>query len=382
MVGFSLTKEQLLQQQLYREFAEKEVKPKAAEMDEAEQYDVSIMDKMAKYGLLGIPFPKEDGGQGASTLSYALCIEELAKVDASTATACSVHTSLCTSLIQNFGTPFQKEKYYKPLASGQKYGCFGLTEPNAGSDPGAGKTSAVRDGDDYILNGRKCFITNAPVADFFIITALTDKSKGLKGMSAFIIDKGTPGLSTTNHENKMGIRTSITSDVVLEDVRIPASQRLGEEGTGFATAMKTLDLARMFVGGLAVGIAQRALDEGIAYTKTRQQFGRPVAKNQGLQFKMADMAMQIELARQMVAHAHKLYELGLPYGKEAAMAKCYAGDMAVQVTLDGIQLFGGYGYSREYPVEKLLRDAKIFQIFEGSNEIQRVVIANHILGKF
>lgn len=382
MVGFSLTKEQLLQQQLYREFAEKEVKPKAADMDEAEEYDVSIMDKMAKYGLLGIPFSKEDGGSGASVLSYALCVEELAKVDASTATACSVHTSLCTTLIGTFGTPEQKEKYFRPLAGGKKYGCFGLTEPNAGSDPGAGKTTAVKDGDDYILNGRKCFITNAPVADFFIITALTDKTKGLKGMSAFIIDKDTPGLSTTNHENKMGIRTSITSDVVLEDVRIPASQRLGEEGTGFATAMKTLDLARMFVGGLAVGIAQRALDEGIAYTKTRQQFGRPVAKNQGLQFKMADMAIQIECARQLVSHAHKLYELGLPYGKEAAMAKCYAGDMAVQVTLDGIQLFGGYGYSREYPVEKLLRDAKIFQIFEGSNEIQRVVIANNILGKF
>ena len=324
--------------------------------------------------------PEEYGGLGLPGETILAMYEEMAWADAGFAVTMAA-SNLALKPILIAGSEEQKQKYCDVVINGG-LGAFGLTEPNAGSDPGAGKTTAVKDGDDYILNGRKCFITNAPVADFFIITALTDKTKGLKGMSAFIIDKDTPGLSTTNHENKMGIRTSITSDVVLEDVRIPASQRLGEEGTGFATAMKTLDLARMFVGGLAVGIAQRALDEGIAYTKTRQQFGRPVAKNQGLQFKMADMAIQIECARQLVSHAHKLYELGLPYGKEAAMAKCYAGDMAVQVTLDGIQLFGGYGYSREYPVEKLLRDAKIFQIFEGSNEIQRVVIANNILGKF
>lgn len=363
-----------------KKFCDNEVKEQCKAYDESGEWPKEIYDKAIELGYQMLEVPEEYGGLGLPGETILAMYEEMAWSDAGFAVTMAA-SNLALKPILIAGTEEQKQKYCDVVINGG-LGAFGLTEPNAGSDPGAGKTTAVKDGDDYILNGRKCFITNAPVADFFIITALTDKTKGLKGMSAFIVDKDTPGLSTTNHENKMGIRTSITSDVVLEDVRIPASQRLGEEGTGFATAMKTLDLARMFVGGLAVGIAQRALDEGIAYTKTRQQFGRPVAKNQGLQFKMADMAMQIELARQMVAHAHKLYELGLPYGKEAAMAKCYAGDMAVQVTLDGIQLFGGYGYSREYPVEKLLRDAKIFQIFEGSNEIQRVVIANHILGKF
>ncbi len=363
-----------------KKFCDNEVKEQCKAYDESGEWPKEIYDKAIELGYQMLEVPEEYGGLGLPGETILAMYEEMAWSDAGFAVTMAA-SNLALKPILIAGTEEQKQKYCDVVINGG-LGAFGLTEPNAGSDPGAGKTTAVKDGDDYILNGRKCFITNAPVADFFIITALTDKTKGLKGMSAFIVDKDTPGLSTTNHENKMGIRTSITSDVVLEDVRIPASQRLGEEGTGFATAMKTLDLARMFVGGLAVGIAQRALDEGIAYTKTRQQFGRPVAKNQALQFKMADMAMQIELARQMVAHAHKLYELGLPYGKEAAMAKCYAGDMAVQVTLDGIQLFGGYGYSREYPVEKLLRDAKIFQIFEGSNEIQRVVIANHILGKF
>ena len=363
-----------------KEFCDKEVKEQCKEYDESGEWPKEIYDKAIELGYQMLEVPEEYGGLGLPGETILAMYEEMAWADAGFAVTMAA-SNLALKPILIAGSEEQKQKYCDVVINGG-LGAFGLTEPNAGSDPGAGKTTAVKDGDDYILNGRKCFITNAPVADFFIITALTDKTKGLKGMSAFIIDKDTPGLSTTNHENKMGIRTSITSDVVLEDVRIPASQRLGEEGTGFATAMKTLDLARMFVGGLAVGIAQRALDEGIAYTKTRQQFGRPVAKNQGLQFKMADMAIQIECARQLVSHAHKLYELGLPYGKEAAMAKCYAGDMAVQVTLDGIQLFGGYGYSREYPVEKLLRDAKIFQIFEGSNEIQRVVIANNILGKF
>ena len=363
-----------------KNFCDKEVKEQCKAYDESGEWPKEIYDKAIELGYQMLEVPEEYGGLGLPGEAILAMYEEMAWSDAGFAVRMAA-SNLALKAILISGTEEEKLKYYDMVVNGS-LGAFGLTEPNAGSDPGAGKTTAVKDGDDYILNGRKCFITNAPVADFFIITALTDKSKGLKGMSAFIIDKGTPGLSTTNHENKMGIRTSITSDVVLEDVRIPATQRLGAEGTGFATAMKTLDLARMFVGGLAVGIAQRALDEGIAYTKTRCQFGRPVAKNQGLQFKMADMAIQIETARQLVLHAHKLYELGLPYGKEAAMAKCYAGDIAVQVALDGIQLFGGYGYSREYPVEKLLRDAKIFQIFEGSNEIQRVVIANHILGKF
>ncbi len=363
-----------------KKFCDNEVKEQCKEFDVTGEWPEEIYKKATDLGYQMIEIPEEYGGLGLPADTVLAMYEEMAKADAGFAVTLSAST-LALKPVMFAGTEEQKQKCCDIIANGG-WGAFGLTEPNAGSDPGAGKTTAVRDGDEYVLNGRKCFITNAPVADFYVITALTDKTKGLKGMSAFLIYKGTPGLSTTNHENKMGIRTSITSDVVLEDVRIPASQRLGEEGTGFATAMKTLDLARLFVGCLAVGIAQRALDEGVAYTKTRCQFGRPVAKNQGLQFKMADMAIKIETARQLVSHAYRLVKEGLPYGKEAAMAKCYAGDIAVQVAVEGIQLFGGYGYSREYPVEKLLRDAKIFQIFEGSNEIQRVVIANHILGKF
>ncbi len=363
-----------------KNFCEKEVKEQCKEYDVSGEWPKEIYDKAIELGYQMLEVPEEYGGLGIPGETVLAMYEEMAWADAGFAVTMAA-SNLALKPVLIAGTEEQKQKCCDIVMEGG-LGAFGLTEPNAGSDPGSGKTAAVRDGDEYVLNGRKCFITNAPVADFYIVTALTDKSKGLKGMSAFLIYKGTPGLSTTNHENKMGIRTSITSDIVLEDCRIPADQILGAEGTGFATAMKTLDLARMFVGGLGVGIAQRALDEGIAYTKTRCQFGRPVAKNQGLQFKMADMAIKIEAARQLVAHAHRLYELGMPYGKEAAMAKCYAGDIAVEVAVEGIQLFGGYGYSREYPVEKLLRDAKIFQIFEGSNEIQRVVVANHLLGKF
>lgn len=363
-----------------RTFCEKEVMEQCKEYDVSGEWPKEIYDKAIELGYHMLEVPEEYGGLGLDKMTIAAMYEEMARADAGFATTFAA-SQLGLKPILIAGSEEMKEKCCNLIVEGG-YGAFGLTEPNAGSDPGAGKTTAVRDGDEYVLNGRKCFITNAPVADFIVITALTDKTKGLKGMSAFVVFKGTPGLSTTNHENKMGIRTSITSDVVLEDVRIPVSQRLGEEGTGFATAMMTLDIARTVVGCAAVGIAQRALDEGIAYTKTRCQFGRPVAKNQGLQWKMADMAIEIEGARQLVAHAFKLMELGLPYGKESAIAKCHAGDVAVKCAIEGIQLFGGYGYSREYPVEKLLRDAKIFQIFEGSNEIQRVVIANSILGRF
>ena len=363
-----------------REFAQKEIKEQCKEYDVSGEFPQEIYDQMTEMGLPTLEIPEEYGGMGLDKVTVAALIEQVSIADAGFGTTLAA-TGLAYKAVLIAGTEEQKQRCADILTE-TGFACFCLTEPMAGSDAANSKTTAVKDGDEYVLNGRKCFITSAGKGGFYVVTAMTDKTLGRKGMSTFIVEAGTPGLSIGNHENKMGIRTSITSDVVLEDVRIPATQRLGAEGTGFATAMKTLDLARMFVGGLAVGIAQRALDEGIAYTKTRCQFGRPVAKNQGLQFKMADMAIQIETARQLVLHAHKLYELGLPYGKEAAMAKCYAGDIAVQVALDGIQLFGGYGYSREYPVEKLLRDAKIFQIFEGSNEIQRVVIANHILGKF
>jgi butyryl-CoA dehydrogenase len=251
----------------------------------------------------------------------------------------------------------------------------------AGSDVSNTKTTAVRDGDDFILNGRKCFITNAAQASFYVVTAMTDLSKGLKGMTAFLVFEGTPGLSVGNHENKMGIRTSNTCDVVMEDCRIPASAMLGAEGTGYSLAMKTLDIARTWMGCVAVGIAQRAIDEAVAYGKQRVTFGKPLMANQALQFKIADMEIRTETARQMVAHSLRLMEAGKPYAKESAIAKCYAGDIAVQNALEAIQLLGGYGYSREYPVEKLLRDAKIFQIFEGTNEVQRIVIAKNVIGK-
>ena len=262
-----------------------------------------------------------------------------------------------------------------------KHGAFCLTEPMAGSDAANSKTTAVRDGDSYVLNGRKCFITNGAVASFYVIPAMTDKSQGVKGMTAFLVDAGTPGLSTGNHENKMGIRTSNTCDVVLEDCRIPASAIMGAEGEGFKIAMKTLDMSRTWVGCGAVGIAQRAIDEAVAYGKQRVTFGKPILKNQALQFMIADMEIRVETARQMVAHALKLMDAGLPYARESAIAKCYAGDIAVQNALDAIQILGGYGYSREYPVEKLLRDAKIFQIYEGTNQIQRMVIGKSVIGK-
>ena len=363
-----------------RNFCEKEVKEQCKEYDRSGEFPAEIYEKAIALGYHMLEVPEEFGGLGLDRITVSAMYEEMAKADAGFATTFAA-SQLGLKPVLIAGTDEQKQTCCDMIIEGG-YGAFCLSEPNAGSDAGSGKTTAVKDGDDYILNGRKCFITNAPVADFYVVTAMTTKDVGTKGMSAFLIYKDTPGLSTTNHEDKMGIRTSITSDVVLEDCRIPASQILGAEGTGFVTAMKTLDLARTVMGTVAVGIAQRALDEGVEYTKSRMQFGKPVAKNQALQFKMADMEIQIETARQMVVHAYNLMEAGLPFSKESAIAKCYAGDIAVQVALDGIQLLGGYGYSREYPVEKLLRDAKIFQIFEGSNEVQRIVVANSILGRF
>ena len=278
------------------------------------------------------------------------------------------------------GNDEQKQKCCDIIVNGG-FGAFALTEPNAGCDAGAGKTTAVREGDEYVLNGRKCFITNASVADFFVVTAMTAKDQGTKGISAFLVYKGTPGLSIGNHENKMGIRCSTTSDVLLEDVRIPAENRLGEEGTGFITAMKTLDLARTWCAVIGVGVAQRCIDEAVAYSKQRVQFGKPICKNQAIQFKIADMEIRTEASRQLIAHSIRLADMGLPFSKESAAAKCFTGDSVMQTAIDAVQILGGYGYSREYPVEKLMRDAKIFQIFEGTNEIQRMVVGRAVIGK-
>lgn len=362
-----------------KKFCENEVKEQAKEFDKTGEWPKEIYDKAIEQGYQALEVPAEYGGPGISRVDIAALMEEMAKADAGFATTISA-SGLGMKPVLIAGNEDQKKKVCNIISEGG-FAAFCLTEPGAGSDPGAGKTTAVKDGDFYVLNGRKCFITNGEVADVYCVTALTDKEAGVKGMSMFMVEKGTPGLSTGNHEDKMGIRCSNTSDVVFDDCKIPAANLIGKEGEGFRIAMQTLDQARTWMGCLATGIAQRAMEEAIAYTKERVQFGKPVIKNQAMHFKIADMEIKIETARQMVAHALTKMDLGLPYSMESAIAKCYASDIAMQVASEAIQSFGGYGYSREYPVEKLLRDAKIFQIFEGTNEILRIVVGNNIIGR-
>ena len=362
-----------------KEFCENEVKEQCKEYDVSGEWPKEIYDKAIEMQLHSLEVPEEYGGPGLDRVSVAALIEQMAIADAGFATTISA-SGLGMKPVLIAGSEELKKKACNLIVDGG-FGAFCLTEPMAGSDAGAGKTTAVKDGDSYVLNGRKCFITNGAVASFYCVTAMTDKSQGTKGISMFFVEAGTPGLSTGNHENKMGIRTSNTCDVVFEDCRIPAENLIGQEGKGFKIAMQTLDQARTWMGCVATGIAQRGINEAIAYGKERIQFGKPIIKNQALQFKIADMEIKTETARQMVAHALTKMDMGLPYAKESAIAKCYASDIAMEVSSEAIQMFGGYGYSREYPVEKLLRDAKIFQIFEGTNEIQRIVIANNVLGR-
>ena len=362
-----------------KKFCDNEVREQSKEFDKTGEWPREMYEKAIEQGYTALEVPAEYGGVGLSRVDIAALLEEMAIADAGFATTISA-SGLGMKPVLIAGNEEQKKKVCEVILNGG-FAAFALTEPGAGSDASAGKTTAVKDGDSYILNGRKCFITNAEVADVYCITAMTDKEAGVKGISMFLVEKGTPGLSTGNHEDKMGIRTSNTADVVLEDCRIPAANLIGKEGDGFKIAMKTLDQARTWMGCVATGIAQRALDEAIAYTKERKQFGKPIIKNQAMQFKFADMQIKIETARQMVAHSLTKMDLGLNYSMESAIAKCYASDIAMEVASDGIQAFGGYGYSREYPVEKLLRDAKIFQIFEGTNEILRIVVSNNIIGK-
>ena len=362
-----------------KSFCENEVKEQCKEYDVSGEWPKEIYDKAIEMQLHSLEVPEEYGGPGLDRVSVAALIEQMAIADAGFATTISA-SGLGMKPVLIAGSEEPKKRACSLIVDGG-FGAFCLTEPMAGSDASAGKTIAVRDGDSYVLNGRKCFITNGAVASFYCVTAMTDKSQGTKGISMFFVEAGTPGLSTGNHENKMGIRTSNTCDVVFEDCRIPASNLIGQEGKGFKIAMQTLDQARTWMGCVATGIAQRGIDEAIAYGKERIQFGKPIIKNQALQFKIADMEIKTETARQMVAHALTKMDMGLPYTKESAIAKCYASDIAMEVASEAIQMFGGYGYSREYPVEKLLRDAKIFQIFEGTNEIQRIVIANNVIGR-
>lgn len=375
---FRLSEEHEMMRQMVRDFAEKEVKPSAAERDEHEIFDRSIFDKMGKLGLAGIPWGEEYGGAGSDYLSYVIAVEELSRVCGSTGVTLSAHISLASFPIFAFGTEEQKQKYLRPLAEGTKLGAYGLTEPGSGSDAAAMRTTAVKDGDDYILNGSKIFITNGGDAEIYVVFAVTDLVLKHKGITAFIVEKGTPGFSIGKKEKKLGIRASATTEIIFEDCRIPASQRLGAEGEGFKVAMKTLDGGRNGIAAQAVGIAQGAYEAALAYAKERKQFGKPLMALQAIQFKLADMATKIEAARLLTYQAAWLEANGLPYGKASAMAKLFAGDTAMEVTTEAVQVFGGYGYTREYPVERMMRDAKITQIYEGTNEIQRVVIAKYI----
>ena len=378
-MNFTLTKEQELVRQMVRDFAVNEVKPIAAEIDVTERFPMENVKKMGELGVMGIPFSTEFGGAGGDVLSYIIAVEELSKVCATTGVILSAHTSLCASLINENGTPAQKEKYLRDLCTGNKIGAFGLTEPGAGTDAAGQQTTAVLDGDNYILNGSKIFITNGGVADTFIIFAMTDKSKGTKGISAFIVEKGFQGFSIGKKEDKLGIRASSTTELIFENCIVPKENLIGKEGKGFGIAMKTLDGGRIGIAAQALGIAEGALDEAIKYMKERKQFGRPIAAFQGLQWMVAEMSTKIEAARFLVYKAAWLKENKQPYSVDAARAKLYAAEVAMDVTTKAVQLFGGYGYTREYPIERMMRDAKITEIYEGTSEVQKMVISGSLL---
>lgn len=377
-MDFSHTPQELLFLQMIREFAEKEVKPLAAEIDEQERFPLETVEKMGKLGLMGIPIPKEYGGAGATNQIYTMCVEELSRVCATTGVVVSAHTSLCCSPILEFGTEEQKKKYLPKLASGEWIGAFGLTEPNAGTDASSQQTFAEERDDHYVLNGNKIFITNAQYGHVYIIFAMTDKSQGNRGISAFIVEKGFPGFSIGKPELKMGIRGSATCELIMENCIVPKENLLGRVGQGFKIAMKTLDGGRIGIASQALGIAQGAMDETVKYTKERKQFGRSLAKFQNTQFQMADMQVRVDASRLLVRRAAYLKDNGQPYSFEAAEAKLFAAETAMMVTTKAVQYHGGYGYTREYPVERMMRDAKITEIYEGTSEVQRMVIASKL----
>ena len=382
-MDFTLSKEHEMARTLFKEFAEKEVKPLAQEVDETEVFPRGTVEKMAKYGFLGIPVPKEYGGQGCDPLTYAMCVEELSKVCGTTGVIVSAHTSLCIDPIMTYGTEEQKQKYVVPLAKGEKLGAFGLTEPGAGTDAQGQQTKAVLDGDEWVLNGSKCFITNGKEADVYIIIAVTGKvekrGRIQKEISAFIVEKGTPGFSFGTKENKMGIRGSSTYELIFTDSRIPKENLLGQKGKGFAIAMHTLDGGRIGIAAQALGIAEGALETTIAYVKERKQFGRSIGQFQNTQFVLADLATKVEAAQMLVYKAAMAKATQKVYSVEAAKAKLFAAEVAMEVTTKCVQLHGGYGYIREYDVERMMRDAKITEIYEGTSEVQRMVISGALL---
>lgn len=378
-MDFMLTEQQQMMKKLFAEFAEKDVKPLAAEVDEDERFPRENVETMKACKMLGIPYPREYGGAGADYLSYILAVEELSKKCGTTGVVLSAHTSLGTWPIFAFGTEEQKQKYLPVLCSGNKLAAFGLTEPNAGTDAAGQQTTAVKDGEDYILNGTKIFITNAGEADVYVIFAMTDKTKGNHGISAFIVEKGMPGFTVGQHEKKLGIRGSATSELIFNNVRLSKDHLLGQEGKGFKIAMMTLDGGRIGIAAQALGIAQGAIDEVVPYVKSRKQFGRAISKFQNTQFQLADMQTKVDAARWLVYDAACKKQEGKPYSVEAAKAKLFASEVAMEVTTKAIQLMGGYGYTRDYPVERMFRDAKITEIYEGTSEVQRMVIAGAML---
>ncbi len=375
---FELTDEQQMLKRMVREFAEKEVEPTAAERDEEERFDREIFDQMAALGLTGIPWPEEYGGIGADYLSYVIAVEELSRVCASVGVTLSAHVSLASWPIYKYGNEEQKQTFLKRLAEGSALGAYALSEPGAGSDVASMKLTAKEDGDDYILNGNKVWITNGGVADIYVVFAKTDMDARHRGISAFIVEKDTPGFECGKKEKKLGIRSSPTTELIFENCRIPKANMLGAEGEGFKIAMTTLDGGRSGIAAQAVGIAQGALDAAVNYAKEREQFGKPIAHNQGISFKLADMATETEAARLLTYRAAWLESEDKPYSDASAMAKLYAGDAAMRHTVEAVQIFGGYGYTKDYPVERYMRDAKITQIYEGTNEIQRLVIGRSV----
>lgn len=380
-MNFNLTEDQKMMRKMVRDFVEEEVIPQAAHTDETHEFPLALVHKMRELGLLGIPIPEEYGGAGSDFTSYTLALEEIARGCASTAVIMAVHTTLGTFPIYYFGNEEQKLRYLPKLAKGEMLGAFALTEPNSGSDASSLVTTAKRRGDHYVINGSKRFISNTGYAGIYTVLASTDRTKGSRGITAFLVDADTPGLIIGKKEKKMGLHGSSTRELIFEDMVVPVENRLGEEGQGFKIAMALLDDGRIGIGAQAVGIAQAAFEAALAYAQERVQFKQEIMNFQGIQFMLADMAAQLEAARLLVYQAAVRRVEGVSYSKEASMAKLFASEMAVKVTNDAMQIFGGYGYTREYPIERYLRDAKITQIYEGTNQIQRIVIAKHLRNK-
>ena len=379
-MDFKLTEEQVMIKNMVRDFAEKEIAPRAEEIDATDQFPSDICKRMGELGLFGIPFAEAYGGSGGDYLGQVIALEEIARVSGTVAIILDAQTSLCCEPLYLFGTEEQKLKFLPSLISGQKIGAFGLTEPQAGSDAGATRTRAVRDGNEWVINGQKIFITNGSLADVLVVTAKTDPEKGTKGISAFIVEKGTPGFKPGRDEKKMGLKGSVTSELFFEDCRIPTVNLLGRENEGFKQFMTTLDAGRVAIAAMALGLAQGAYDKAVAYAREREQFGQPIAKFQAIQWMIAEMATDIDAARLMINRAAWLKTQGQPFTREAAMAKLFATEASEHVCYKAIQIHGGYGYMREYAVERMYRDQRLCAIGEGTNEIQRPVIARQVLG--